>query len=101
MICRTFWLAVLLLFAATGVRKVSNEEKRTGSTGGNLPSVLKNNSYLINMETGNKKLRQVKLMVTQMYPQRMPKSKRLFLTTYTVPAHSTKPWGDKWKDSGW
>ena len=68
LICWTFWLAVLLLFVATGVRKVSNEEKRTRSTGGNLPSVLKNNSYLINMETGNKKLRQVKLMVTQMYP---------------------------------
>ena len=40
-------------------------------------------------------------MVTQMYPQRMPKSKRLFLTTYRVPAHSTKPWEDKWKASGW
>lgn len=33
-------------------------------------------------------------------PKRIPKSKRLFLTTYTVPTYSIKPWQDKLKEPG-
>lgn len=69
MICRIIWMQALVLFAAARVRKVSNEEKKIGSRGGNLPSLLKSHMHFINMETiGNEKIMVAEWMVTQVYP---------------------------------
>ena len=65
-------MQALVLFAAARVRKVSNEEKKIGSRGGNLLSLLKSDIHFIDMETiGSEEIMEAEFGVTQMYPPQM------------------------------